>query len=57
MIVLLALYESQMGGLNHTYFMYDRALARFHVADGCVIGRTWVGLIICILRMMVHMGV
>ena len=46
-----------MGGLNHTYFMYDRALGRFHVADGWAIGRTWVALIIRILCMMVHMGV
>ena len=46
-----------MGGLNHTYFTYDRALSRFHVADGCVIGRPWVALIIRILRMIVQMVV
>ena len=57
MIVPLAPYESQMGGLNHTYFTYDRALRRFHAAVGWVIGRTWVALIIRILRMIVHMGV
>ena len=46
-----------MGGLNHTYFTYDRALGRFHAAVGSVIGPTWVALIIRILRMIVHMGV
>ena len=56
-IVPLALYESQMGGLNHTYFTYDRALGRFHAAVGWVIGPTWVASIIRILRMIVHMGV
>ena len=39
-IVPLALYESQMGGLNHTYFTYDGALGRFHAAVGWVIGPT-----------------
>ena len=33
-IVPLALYESQMGGLNHTYFTHDGALGRFHAAVG-----------------------
>ena len=53
----MALYESQMGGLNHTYFTYDHALGRFDAAVGSVIGPTWVALIIRILRMIVHMGV
>ena len=57
MIAPLAFYEPQMGGLNHTYFTYDRALGRFHAAAGWVTGRTWVALIIRILRMIVHMGV
>ena len=57
MIVLLAIFESQMGGLNHTYFTYDHALGRFDAAVGSVIGPTWVALIIRILRMIVHMGV
>ena len=56
-IVPLALYESQMGGFNHTYFTYDGALGRFHAAVGSVIGPTWVALIIRILRMIVHIGV
>ena len=30
------------GGLNHTYFTYDRALGRFHAAVGWVLGPTWV---------------
>ena len=34
MIVVLAPYESQMGCLNHMYFMYDGALGRFHAAVG-----------------------
>ena len=56
-IVPLALYESQMGSLNHSYFTYDHALGRFDAAVGSVIGPTWVALIIRILRMIVHMGV
>ena len=56
-IVPLALYESQMGGRNHTYFTHDGALGRFHVAVWWVIGPTWVALIIRILRMIVHLGV
>ena len=42
MIMHLGGYSSQMGGLNHTYFTYDRALGRFHAAVGWVIGPTWV---------------
>ena len=57
MIVVLAPYESQMGCLNHTYFTHDGALGRFHVAVGSVICPIWVAPIICILRMIVHMGV
>ena len=34
MIVPLAPYVSQMGGLNHVYFMYDRASSPLRVADG-----------------------
>ena len=56
-IVALALHESQMGGLNHSYFTYDHALGRFHAAVGSVIGPIWVALIIRILRMIVHIGV
>ena len=33
-IMPLALYESQMGGLNHTYFTHDGALGRLHAAVG-----------------------
>ena len=33
-IVPLALYESQMGSLNHSYFTYDGALERFHAHLG-----------------------
>ena len=56
-VVRLALYESQMGGLNDRYFMYDGALGHFHAAVGSVRGCTWVGLVIRILCMIVHMGV
>ena len=56
-VVPLAIYESQMGGLNHTYFTYDGALGRFHAAVGSVGGPTWVALIIFILCMIVDMGV
>ena len=56
-IVPLALYESQMGGLNHPYFTHDGALGLFHVAVGSVICPIWVAPIIRILRMLVHMGV
>jgi len=34
MIVVLAPCESQMRCHNHTYFTYDGALRRFHVAFG-----------------------
>ena len=33
-IVPLAIYESQVGGLNHTYFTYDRDIGPARVADG-----------------------
>ena len=56
-IVPLAIYESQMGCLNHTYFTYDGALGRFSAAVWWVVGPSWVALIIRILRMTVHLGV
>ena len=56
-IVPLALYESQMGGLNHTYFTYAGEFGRFHAAVGSVRDPTWVALFVRILGMIVDMGV
>ena len=57
MIVLLARSESKTGGLNHSYFTYDREPCRFRGAVEWAQGRIGVALTIHIISMIVHMGV